>query len=372
MKRIGIALGAARLVAVLPGGRRLETTETEDLACVFGELKRESGLPLARVSVALLPPLVDLRRVALPALRRDEYRRVIARDVARYFLGAHDPQIVSCDAPFAAAAPAYLIDAIERAVLEVGWRLDAVVPAHILWVSNVRDGTVIARLPHGVEHVRVELGKLVERSRLRGGTPAEAAVEIEPYDFAAAQACRLRRHPIELLSDARRGVRARVSRRLALVMSAAAVFCLLASATVDYWGLNRELARVRERRTTIAPALDRAMAARDSLAKVAGIVTTLASLDAITPTWAGFFTDLAEYLPREAHLDAFRAVGDSVSLVGVAQEAAAVFQGLERMPQLTAVRADGAIRQDVTAEGVVREHFGVSARWDGASGRGTP
>jgi hypothetical protein len=50
-------------------------------------------------------------------------------------------------------------------------------------------------------------------------------------------------------------------------------------------------------------------------------------------------------------------------MVGVAPEAASVFQGLEHMPRLRAVRADGAIRQDVTAKGIVREHFGVSARW---------
>ena len=94
MKRIGIALGADRLMAALPGGRRLETAEIADLKKVLEDLKQAAELPLARVTVALLPPLVELRRISLPRLQPDEHRRVIARDVGRYFMGAREPQIV--------------------------------------------------------------------------------------------------------------------------------------------------------------------------------------------------------------------------------------------------------------------------------------
>jgi hypothetical protein len=93
------------------------------------------------------------------------------------------------------------------------------------------------------------------------------------------------------------------------------------------------------------------------------VVATLGALEATTLHWSTFLTDLADYLPRDAHIVALRAVGDSVAVVGIAREAAGVFEGLGRMPHLAAVRADGPIRQQVAPSGVVREHFGLSARW---------
>ena len=363
MKRIGIALGADRLMVALPGGRRLETAEIADLTKVLEDLKQAAELPLARVTVALLPPLVDLRRISLPPLQPDEHRRVIARDMARYFMGAHDPQIVASDAPFAALAPAQLIDALETAVAGVGWVLDAIIPAHVAWASAVRDGPLIARLPQGIEVLRVQRRRIVERSRVRTTAATNGATEIEAFAVAAEQAAAMHDRSLDLMSEPRRSQRRRSRRRFATLLSAAAVLCLLLASGVDYWGMHRELAALRAQRAAIAERLAGAMRTRDSLTALTGVVATLQTLDANVPRWSGFFTDLADYLPRDAHLDAFRAVGDSVAMVGVAHEAATVFQGLERMPGLTSVRADGAIRQDVTPTGVVREHFGLSARW---------
>src|SRR6476646_9435370 len=113
MKAIGIALGADRLVADLPGGRHLETSEVGDLGRALMELKERARLARARVTVALLPPLVELRRVTLPPLRESERRRVLARDVARYFIAVREPQVVGSEALLAAAAPARLIADVE-------------------------------------------------------------------------------------------------------------------------------------------------------------------------------------------------------------------------------------------------------------------
>jgi len=311
--------------------------------------------------VALIPPLVDLRSVSLPPLREDERRRVLARDAARYFVGVRDPQVVGSHAPFAAAAPAPLVERIEAAVAAVGWTLAAVMPAQVAWAASVRNGQLVAPLPQATELVRVERGRVVERRRLRAGESVPAATEIDPYVTAAEHAPR--GHALDLCSDARRAARGRTARRLALSLSAAAVGCLLLAAGIDYWGLRRELAAVQARRATLAPDVARAMRARDSLGAITATVETLDALESATPRWSAFFADLADYLPRDAHVVAFRAVGDSVALVGIAREAAGVFQGLERMPRLGAVRADGMIRQDVGANGVVREHFGVSAQW---------
>jgi hypothetical protein len=363
MKAIGIALGSGRLLAVLPGGRSLETTEVEDLARAMDDLKQAAALPEARVTVAVLPPLVELRRVVLPRLTPDEQRRIIARDVARYFVDARDAQVIGTDAPFAAAVPAQLIAAIESAVAHVGWTLRAIIPAHAAWVARAGDGQILARLPHASELLGVRDGRMVERSRVRGVELVGSATEIDPFLAAAQHAPRVHVNGMELLTEERRAHRKQRGRRLAAAFSAAAVVCLLLAVGLDYWGLHRELGAVRARRTAIAPQLARTMRARDSLTAATGIVATLRSLDEGRPSWSAFFTDLADYLPREAHVVAFRAVGDSVALVGIASQAAIAFQGLERMPRLAAVRADGAIRQDVTPSGVVREHFGVSARW---------
>jgi len=363
MKTIGIALGPDRMLALLPGGRRLETTEVGDFARALAELKETALLAQARVYVALVPPLVELRRVALPPLRSDERRRVLTRDVARYFIGVRDPQVVGSDGTLAAAASARVIDAIEAAVAGVGWTLGAIVPAHTAWAwsSKVRDGRLAARLPHATEVVRVEGGRIVERERQRGGVTDPEAVDIDPYTAAAEHAAA--GHALELCSDARHAARRRGTRRLATALAAAAAACLLIAVALDYWGLHRELAALRARRAAVASEVAAVMATRDSLDSVAGVVANLGVLDASTPRWSAFFTDLADYLPRDAHLVALRAVGDSVAAVGIAREAAGVFESLARMPHLAGVRADGPIRQEVAPTGVVREHFGLSARW---------
>jgi hypothetical protein len=92
------------------------------------------------VSVALVPPLVRVRHIALPPLREAERRRVLERDAGRYFVGLGEPHIVGSVAltrrtipvsVFAAAAPARLIEEIEAAVAAAGWVLAAIVPASI-------------------------------------------------------------------------------------------------------------------------------------------------------------------------------------------------------------------------------------------------
>src|SRR5215510_4798488 len=103
MKPIGISLGTDRLVAMLPGGRRIDSTEVTDLRQAFAELKKVAGLARARVTIALLPPLIDLRRVKLPPLRQEERRRVLARESGRYFVGVREPQVIASDASLAVA-----------------------------------------------------------------------------------------------------------------------------------------------------------------------------------------------------------------------------------------------------------------------------
>jgi hypothetical protein len=386
--RIGIALSPDRLVAVVPGGRQLETAEVGDLGRACAELRDAAKCAHALVTVALVPPLVELRRISLPPLREDERRRVLARDAERYFVGVRERQVIGTEVlasgrspvpVLAAAASARLVEDLEAAVADAGWTLVAVVPAHAAWAAAVRardsaraEEYVVAHLPHVTEVVRLEAGRIMERRRLRPGAadPPNAQVLNDPLAVAAEFAPRT--HQLELCSEARHAARQRSARRVATGLGAAAAACLVLAAALDMWGLGRELAALRARRAALAPQVAAAMRARDSLGALTGSVSTLATLEATSPRWSAFLTDLGDYLPRDAHVVTLRGATDSVVLEGVARQAAGVFQAVQQIPRVVGVRAEGPIRQDVAADGTVREQFALGTLLRARAGAGAP
>lgn len=370
---IGIALVTDRLVAALPDGRRLEATEVADLHRAFTELRDAARTKRATVSVALVPPLVQLRHIALPPLRESERRRVLERDASRYFVGLREPHVVGSVVlsrrtlpvlVFAAAAPTRLVEEIEAAVAATGWVLSAIVPAQSAW-AGARDGHAVVRLPHGTEFLRVARSQVLERRRFRPGDPLSPdlsdAFEIQDPVLSAAKHAPATFEP-DLCSERRHAMEQRRARRAAGVLVSAGLACTVLAAVVDYWGLDRELTAVRERRTELRPPVAAAMQVRDSLAVLSGNLTTLSTLEGTSARWSAFLTDLADYLPRDAHVVALRAVGDSVVVEGVASHAIGVFQGLQHVPGVTALRAEAPIRQDVASDGTVREQFALSVR----------
>src|SRR5690349_3505206 len=118
-----------------------------DLAPTLAELRRTLGPRTAVLQVALLPPLVQLRRVELPRLTEDEARAVLSRDAHRYLL---DPP----RAPLAAAwsraagkpqaswlaifAEADLVAAIHDAAAASGFGEARVMAAHGAWEAAAR------------------------------------------------------------------------------------------------------------------------------------------------------------------------------------------------------------------------------------------
>jgi hypothetical protein len=198
---VGVALGADTLVAVVEGrargddgvagafrSRPLDPPESggwPDLAVAFAELAESVGEGGGHVNVALLPPLVEVRHIALPALREEELRHVLARDAARYFPGAREPQVIGFElapglgrrtAPLlTAAAPAWLVEAIYAAAERAGWGIGRIVPAHSAWVAGAillapelrRGAGVLAVLgANRVEVLRLEHGRLEGCRRL--------------------------------------------------------------------------------------------------------------------------------------------------------------------------------------------------------------
>ncbi len=370
MIAFGIALGPDQLVAVLPGGRRLETADTADLRQAFTDLHKTAGLPRARVHVALLPPLVDLRRVRLPPMRSEDRCRVLERDASRYFVGVREPQVVAIDAALAGCAPVRLVEEIEAAVAGVGWELGIVAPAHVAWALSLPDGRH-AIPPSGrtvAEWIAVARRRITDRGRLRPSDAQITVADIDPYFAAAEQVIHAR--TLALCSGSRRAGLRRAARRRSAIMLAAAASCLIVAAILDYWGLGRELDALHARRERIATQVAAAMRTRDSLTTLIGVAGTIGMLETRTPRWSAFFADLADDLPRDAYLSGFESRGDSVVVSGVAGDAAGVLHSLEQMPAFVAVHADGPIRQDVSPAGLVREHFRFSGHWtpDGSGG----
>lgn len=202
--RVGIALAADRLVAVLPGDaptapwtRPLTPTGDPavtwpDLADALGRLRETiGGAPFRGVlHVALLPPLAQLRRVELPGLSSSEARQVLRREPSRYLPLADDASAVELEiegegwrraSPFTLfAAPRALIDGIHAAAEATGWRVAEIVPAESAWAAGA--STLLARANGGgralvvcfddrVEVVRVKDDRVATIRRVPVETP---------------------------------------------------------------------------------------------------------------------------------------------------------------------------------------------------------
>ena len=195
-RRIGIAIGPDSLWAVGAGGRTLTFRRADggelrmraleplgdaatwpDLVEALRALHEEAAPGGGSLAIALLPPLVRLRRLDLPPLTDVETRTVVERSASRYFTGVREPQGVAVSrmthrlrrsgTVIAAAAPSRLVSAVLHAASAAGWTVSSVVPAHAAWVAGARaqwgelgreaaqlavlraDSTELLRLEHG-------------------------------------------------------------------------------------------------------------------------------------------------------------------------------------------------------------------------------
>lgn len=373
-----------------------------DLCQALAELREEWGPDSGALWIALLPPLVQVRRIELPPLREAEARSVLARDATRYFLGAADTQVVGVasigrargsPAPIiAAAAPAGLIDAILDAATRSDWEVASVASAHWAWLSaakeaapGLRDGAgyVFAEHTQCAELLCIEDGELVRVRRLPSSERGRAArreltagaghihemAALEVPALAAGFAPRVRAP--QILPDRLHQARRREARRVTYRRLAAAVALLAGAAAVELWGTQRELDAVLERRQALRAQVDRVMAEREAILAVNDRLRTLAELESTAPAWSALIAALAERLPRDAYLTAFRSRADSVVLQGVASRAVGVFEAVQKAPGVAGVRAEAPIRQELRDGGTAVERFVLAARWSSAPGGGT-
>ncbi len=398
-RTIGIAVAADRIATATWSRpltpRALGAGEWDDLRTALVELRESLALRAPRAAIALLPPLAQARLLELPPLRPAEYRRILSRDAARYFptgdvaqvaagepLAARGPRR-SLDSPprvLAAAAASDLIEALVRTVDAAGWQLGSIVPAEVAWLQRLRGEVAALVVPAGtlVAVLRVDGGVPVALRRVRRPLHeaprvvreviAElecdgAAVQVLDDALSAAAAGAVSAPGPQLLPDRvvverRRGVNRRM-----IQLSAAALALLLAAAGLDLWGARRELAAVASRRAAIREEVAAALARQDTLESLVARHAALERAGGAAVRWSEVLADFSDYLPRDAHLIAFRGRADSVGLEGIARRAAGVFEALRRAPRVAGVRADAPIRQEASQSGGPPvERFAVAAR----------
>ena len=206
-RHIGIAIGPDEMWAVGSGGRVLAVRRTDggelrqrpleplgdaaswpDLAEALRALREDVAPEGGTISIALLPPLVRLRRLELPPLTDTETRTVIERSASKYFTGVREPQVVGTSrvihrlrrsrTVIAAAASARLVNAVLQAAQVAGWTVASVVPAHAAWLAGARAqwselGRERAQLAvlraDSTELLRIEQGTIVGVRQFGGG-----------------------------------------------------------------------------------------------------------------------------------------------------------------------------------------------------------
>ncbi|MGH7689241.1 MAG: hypothetical protein ACREN3_06525, partial [Gemmatimonadaceae bacterium] len=106
-ERVGVALSATGLHAVWKEGASIRVFQASvaaypgdngawpGLTATLNDLRRAVGVARGgRLAVALLPPLVEVRRLLLPPLRDAEVTQLLTRNSGRYFVNARGPQVV--------------------------------------------------------------------------------------------------------------------------------------------------------------------------------------------------------------------------------------------------------------------------------------
>lgn len=417
---VGLALGPHGLVAVAAGTRAADPLFWSapspgaprdggwpELEAALLELRQRIGVRPAVLDAALLPPWSATRVLEFPRLRPHELSAVLRRDARRYFLDARGSQLAAAevlgsaakagrDRVLAAVAPEGLAEAFFETAAAAGWRVRSLVPAHAAWGAAALASPASRLLvvtEDWIEVIRTERGRVSELRRIAGveTSPVDAAVSLagdpgQRFVIAAQLAARsvqvdelpvpeswtdspealaagfAARASLRFVTRAAGESATRRARRTALGLAAAATVLLCLAASLEVWGARRELAAVRERRREIAPAVREVAKARGTLRALDVRFATLRALEGSAPQWPVVVTMVAQHLPSDARLTAFRAEGDSLLLEGEARRAGRVFDAMADVPGVVAVRAAAPVRREFREGAPPLERFVLSAR----------
>lgn len=393
------------------------------LADALRMLARDLGVSHGKLTVALMQPLAEARSVDLPPLRDDELKQLLARGAGKYFASARGQQVVgavrvasgkdSANVPLVAvAANARLINAIQDAANASGWELEAIIPAEAAWSAaaghalggrggsaqllvahpdrtdllTVRDGRLagIRRFRAGVDDARLiadafpagtrQLGMAgsanarheIARELAARGLTAEALSGVasdvaDSPEFLAAAYATPQAEPL-LITEAMRAARRTRVRAFVTRLGVAAALLVVTSLVLEWWGLQRELESVRSERAALAAQISSTLVGRTTVENAFRQLAALGNEERSAPHWSGVLAGLSERLPSDAFFTGFRGRGDSVSVDGLAEHAARVFDAIEKVPGLTGVRAAGPVRIETPDDGPPLERFAIAAQ----------
>jgi hypothetical protein len=396
------------------------------LTTALGDLSRRLGSTGGTLAVSLLPPLTEVRRLELPPLRDDELQRVLARGASKYFVTAKTPQVVGASVAgrrtrglptpiIAAAASTRLIGALRNAAEATGWTVEVVSPAEDAWAAAAialwptfarQSAHVIVAHDDRTDLLQLEDGRLAGVRRFRGGAMdaqmiAEVIGSSNGARVGAFGAAAPRRQLISAMSAL--GVNAQLPvgewasiadqpelvaahfagegtgltlrseetvaferarlRTMTFKIAAAAAAMFVVAAAVEFWGVHRQLAKVREERERIRPQIASTMVGRTTVDAAYRHLSALASIERTAPHWSQVISTLTEAIPEDAFLLAVRTRNDSVIVDGLAERARRVFDALEKANGLVDVRAAAPVRRELQDGGTAAlEHFGIAAR----------
>lgn len=395
----------------------------------LAEAARSSGLGAPSAVIALMPPLTETRTVPLPPLGEDDRNRFLARNAARYFVGARGPQVVGTLAPravtrgdgelpvLAAAAAQQLLHALHVASTAAGVPVIGVVPAESAWAAAAVElwpslargsGALAVCRDDRTDLLSLADGQLTAVRRFRGVADAAAIATasaggsggarvgvLGAPDTARALAEALASRGVRVLvPDPAWGVlgerpellaarfaplatalvvRTEESRerdrvdagRAAWWLAGIAALLLIGAALVHVQGARRELASIQAARAAIRPQVEATLVGRTPIDAAYRQVAALSRATREAPRWSAVLATLTQHLPDDASLTAFRARGDSVFLDGVADRASPVFDAIARAPGITGVRATAPVRREAIEGEVPLEHFALGAQLAG-------
>lgn len=393
------------------------------LATAFADLANTLGTTNGTLTVALMPPLTEVRRLELPPLRDDELQRILSRDASKYFVGARTPQIVGASrsarrtrgapsAVVAAAASGRLVALIRAAAQMSGWAIEMVAPAETAWAAAAialwppfARQNAYALIAHDdrTDLLQIEDGRLIGVRRFRAegldapmivdtvgptarigiaGSPTrrrelslalaalgltvvvpsgEWSAAADRPDLLAAHFAGSEIGPVLRSEDVVERQRADVRRATWIVAGVAAALFVVA-AGVELWGVHHQLDEVRGEREQLKPQIASTMVGRNTVDAAYRHLATLSGIERASPHWSAVIANLSESIPDDAHLSAIRARDDSLLVDGLASHAARVFDALEKTPGLVDVKAAAAVRRELQDDGKALEHFTISAR----------
>jgi len=393
------------------------------LASALDDLARALGASEGVLSISLMPPLTEVRRLELPPLAEEDLQRLLSRNASRYFVNARTPQIVGASSSkrrargkpspvVAAAASTRLVASVRAAAEQAGWTVDSIAPAESAWAAGAialwpafakQDSYALVAHEDRTDLLQIEDGRLTGVRRFRAGgadasmiadavgptarigvagssgerraiSAALAAVNVttstpsgewsaaaEDADVMAAQFAGTDVGPTLRTEGAVAADKAS-ARKMTLIIAGAAAALFLAAAGIQLWGVHHQLALVRAERAKLKPQLSSTLVGRTTVDATYRHLAALATSERNAPRWSSVIAALSESVPEDAHLTAIRARSDSLIVDGLAQHAARVFDALEKTHGLVEVKAASPVRRELQDGGSTLDHFVIGAR----------